>query len=103
MQQNEMVAVFSDGRTPHFAVVPYPFLHHKGDRVQVVYEAADPNKAAVYSLFGYWLRAGEVAASLFIAIALYWVAASVTKNPTPEAMIEELEMGKIKPKKPKYD
>jgi len=102
-QQQKMVAVFSDGHINQQAEVVYPYFHTPGEKVTVIYETADTAKAKVYSFFGYWISFGEIIASLFIAIALYWVAVSVTSNPTPEALIEELEMGKKKPRKPKYD
>jgi hypothetical protein len=97
------VAQFSDGRITRYAEVPYPFLHKTGEKAQVIYEVSDPSKAKQYGVLGYWITFGELIASVFIVFALYWVAASITKNPTPEAVMEELEARKKKPRKPKYD
>jgi hypothetical protein len=69
----------------------------------VIYEAADPSNAKLYAVFGYWITFGELIASIIIVALMYYVATSITKNPTPKALIEELEMGKKKPRKPKYD
>jgi hypothetical protein len=102
-KDQELLASFSDGTVTHYAEVPYPFLHHEGEKVGVIYEISDPSKAKQYGILGYWITFGELAASLFIVFALYWVATSITKNPTPEALMEELESGKKKPRKPKYD
>jgi hypothetical protein len=99
----KLLAGFSDGHDGYNVEVTYPFLHRPGEYVKVIYENAEPGKGKVYSFFGYWLTFGEVAASLFIVIALYWVANAITKNPTPEALLEELESSKKKPRKPKYD
>lgn len=99
----KLVAKFSDGHVTRQAVVPYEFLHHPGEKVEVIYEASDPAKAKQYGVLGYWITFGELAASLFIILALYWVATSITRNPTPEALVEELEASKKKPRKPKYD
>jgi hypothetical protein len=99
----KLVAQFSDGRSMHFAEVPYPFMHHIGEEVKVIYETSDPSKAKQYSVLGYWITFGELMASLFVVAALYWIATSITKNPTPEALLEELAASKRKPRKPKYD
>jgi hypothetical protein len=102
-KDHDLVASFSDGNLMHYAEVPYGFLHHAGEKVEVIYETADPAKAKQYGLLGYWITFGELVASLIIVMALYWTATSITKNPTPEALIDELESGKKKPRKPKYD
>jgi hypothetical protein len=88
---------------PHHAEVHYDFLYQVGENVTVIYESSDPSKGSVYSFIGYWISFGELIASLLIVGLLYWISASVTKNPTPEAIIEEIEMGRKKPKKPKYE
>jgi hypothetical protein len=99
----KLAAQFSDGKASRFAEVPYPFMHSVGEKVTVIYEASDPSKAKQYGVVGYWISFGELIASLFIVAVLYWIATSITKNPTSEALLEELEAGKRKPRKPKYD
>lgn len=95
-------ARFSDGNTIRYADVPYPFLHPVGERVEVIYEASDPAQARQYGVLGYWISFGELIASLVIVLTLYFVATSITSNPTPEALLEEMEMGRKKPRKPRY-
>jgi hypothetical protein len=102
-KNDQMVAQFNYDNRVYFAEVPYPFLNHRGEKVQVIYETADLSKAKQYGVIGYWITFGELAASLFIIIALYWVAASITKNPVPQALTEKPEAGKKKPRKPKYN
>ena len=102
-KNNTLVAQFSDGRDIQYAEVPYGFLHKKGERVEVIYEIADSSNAKQYGILGYWITFGELIVSLLIIIVLYFIAVSITSNPTPEALIEEMEMRKIKSKKPKYD
>jgi hypothetical protein len=71
-----------------------------GDRVEVIYETDKPEKAVVYMFWGYWISWGELIATVLIYLALFQVAIAVTKNPTPESLIEQLE---FKPeKKTKY-
>ncbi len=98
----KLVVLFSDGVNNYRTPVK-TFLHHPNEEVRVIYEAADPSNAQVYSLFDYWVSFGELIASLVIVGFLYWIATTVTNNPTAEAVVEELEMGKKKPRKPKYD
>jgi hypothetical protein len=102
-RNNKLLVGFSDGHDAYSVEVKYPFLYRPGQYVKVIYEASTPGKARVYSILGYWITFGELFASLFIVTALYWIATRITKNPTPTALIEELEMGKKKPRKPKYD
>jgi hypothetical protein len=94
---------YTDGHDGYSTEVVYPFLHKPGKYTQVIYETANPAKAKHYTFLGYWITFGELFASLFIIIALYFVAVKVTSNPTPEALLEELEASKKKPRKPKYD
>jgi hypothetical protein len=103
-QKNDsLIAIFSDGSTDHPAKLKYPFLHKAGEKVKVIYERADPSIATVYAVLGYWITFGELIASLLIVIVLYYVSVSITSNPTPEALIEEIESAKKKPRKSKYD
>ncbi|HEX6913846.1 MAG TPA: hypothetical protein VF145_01310, partial [Chitinophagaceae bacterium] len=90
-----------DGKT-YLARVRYPALTATGKKVRVVYEAADPQNASQLTLFGYWITIGELLASLVIVAALFYIAHSITSNPVPEALLEELEAGQ-RPRLRKYD
>ncbi len=94
-------AVYNDGKKQYSIDARY-FLHNfsEGEPVTVIYESGTPEKAAVYRFWGYWITWGELIATVLIYIALFQVAVSVTKNPTAEALIEQME---FKPeKKRKY-
>jgi hypothetical protein len=85
-------AVYSTGLKNYAIDARYVFREWKeNDRTVVIYETNDPAKGAVYSWWGYWITWGEVLGSALLIIALFQVAVSVTKNPTAEALIEQLE------------
>ena len=94
-------AVFNDGRK-EYAIDARYFLRElqEGNKTEVIYETDKPAKAAVYTFFGYWITWGELIATILIYFALFQIAVAVTKNPTPEALIEQLEFKEEK--KPKY-
>lgn len=73
----------------------------EGKSVQVIYNPAKPIQAAVYSCWGYIITWGEILGSAILLIVLFQVAVAVTKNPTANALIEQLEH-KIE-KKRRYD
>lgn len=57
----------------------------------MIYESGTPEKAAVYGIWGYWITLEELLASIILLGVLVMVAITVTNNPTPEAVIEQLE------------
>ncbi|HEX5153302.1 MAG TPA: DUF3592 domain-containing protein [Parafilimonas sp.] len=96
-------AIFSAGRNQDTIAAGYSFRHLKeGQTVKIIYETSDPSKAAVYSWCGYWLQWDELLASFLIPLFLFYAAKAITAGPTPEAVVEELEMQKP-PEPGKYD
>ncbi len=93
-------AVYSDGKKEHRIDARY-FLRElsEGERVEVIYESALPEKAAVYRFWGYWMTWGELLATILIYIILFQVAVNVTKNPSAESLIEQLEVKDEKKRK----
>ena len=86
------VANFSIGSTQYAVSARYPLRSlQDGETIQVIYDAANPSKALVYSIWGYWLQWDELLVSLVIYLVLFRVAVGITSNPTPEALIEQLE------------
>jgi hypothetical protein len=78
----------------------YPLRNlREGQSVKLIYETNNPSKAAVYSWWGYWLKWDELLASVLIPFILFYAAKAITANPTPEAVVEELEMRNSKRKK----
>ncbi len=62
-----------------------------GDKAEVIYETDNPAQGAVYTFWGYWLTWGELAGSMIVLLILFQVAVAITKNPTPESLMEQLE------------
>jgi len=94
-------ASFTVGKEPYTVDARYPLRHlEEGDQVEVIYELSQPQKAAVYSWWGYWISIGELIASVVLYIVLFQVAVSINRNPSKEALEEQLN---YKPqKKRKY-
>jgi hypothetical protein len=97
------MAIFSVDKTLYAVKAAYPLRHlTEGEKISIIYEASDPKQAAVYKWWGYWLKWNELIASILIPFILFYIAKAITSNPTPEALIEELEMDKPV-KRRKYD
>jgi len=93
-------AVYHDGRKEHKIDARYVFRKWKaGDTLEVIYETANPEKAAVYIFWGYWITWGELLASVVLLLGLFRVAVVVTKSPAPEAVAEQLEYKEEKKRK----
>lgn len=51
------------------------------ESTDVIYNPAHPEKACVYSIWGYWFTWGELLLSSVLLFFLYQLALSITKNP----------------------
>ena len=93
-------AVYHDGKKEHAIDARY-FLREfsEGQKVEVIYESGSPEKGAVYMFWGYWMTWGELLATVLIYIALFQIAVNVTKNPSAESLIEQLEFKEEKKRK----
>ena len=74
----------------------------EGEKVDIIYEAANPQQAAVYKWWGYWIKWDELGASILIPVIFLFAANAITSNPTPESLIEQMQAEKS-PKRRKYD
>jgi len=63
----------------------------EGDKEEIIYSPQEPAKGAVYSWWGYWITWQELLASLALLIGLFQIAKAITRNPTPEGLLSELE------------
>ena len=96
-------AIFSTVKKQDTIAAGYSFSYLKeGQTVKIIYETSDPSSAAVYSWWGYWLQWDELLASVLIPLFLFYTAKAITAGPTPEALVEEMEM-QHPPKRRKYD
>jgi hypothetical protein len=101
-QKQVAKASFTVGKMAYQVDADYLFRSYKsGEKVEVIYELSNPKKAAVYAFWGYWLTLGELIASIVMWLVLFQIAVGITKNPTPEALLEQLDY--IPEKKTKYD
>lgn len=71
----------------------------EGKQVEVIYETAHPEKAVVYSWWGYWITIEELIGSVILFIVLFQVAVAVTKNPSAESLQEQLNYNPEKKRK----
>lgn len=95
-------AVYQINKVSYSVNASYLFRTYKeGEQVSIIYEVSRPEKAAVYGIWGYWFKWSEILFSLVLLIGTFQVAVAITKNPTPESLIEQLE-SKSRPGK-KYD
>ncbi|MCK9402367.1 MAG: hypothetical protein M0Q26_03120 [Chitinophagaceae bacterium] len=93
-------AVFNNGYKDYAIDARY-FLRNwkKNEKTEVIYETDHPEMGAVYTFWGYWLTWSELLATVLIYVALFQIAISVTKNPTAEALVEQLEYKEEKKRK----
>lgn len=97
-------AVFNDGHKEYAVDARYVLRNlPEGKKEEVIYETDQPEKAVLYRFWGYWMSWGELLATIGIYIALFQVAMAVTKNPTPEALMEQLDYIPEKKKRYKED
>ena len=85
-------AVFRSGKKEYRVDARY-FLQNmgEGDKVEVIYETDYPEKGVVYRFWGYWITWEELIGTIVIYIGLFQVAVSVTRNPSAEALVEQLD------------
>jgi hypothetical protein len=94
------MARYNTGLKTYMVDARYVFREWKeGDGAEVIYETGNPAKGAVYAVWGYWITWGELIGSIVLILALFQVAVSVTKNPTPEAVMDQLEIKEEKKRK----
>lgn len=96
-------AVYIINETTYTINAAYLLRHLKeNEQVIIIYDTSNPSSATVYTWWGYWLQWDELLASILIPIILLYAAKAITGNPTPEALIEDIEMDKPV-KRRKYD
>ncbi|MBG9377022.1 hypothetical protein I5907_12325 [Panacibacter sp. DH6] len=96
----EPFAFYKTDRKSYAVKAGYHFRSLKeGQQVDLIFEGAQPKQAAVYSWWGYWITTGEVLFSIGLLVVMYYIAVSVTNNPTPEAVMEQLNYKPVKKRK----
>src|SRR5690349_16595758 len=68
-------AVYSLNEKTYSIDAAYLFKHYsEGENVRVIYEASEPEKGAVYRVWGYWLRWVELLFSILLLVIMYRAA-----------------------------
>jgi hypothetical protein len=87
-----------NGQTSYSVSADYIFRSFKeGQKVQVIYENANPAEGAIYSWWGYWITWKELLFCIIGYIVLFQAAKSIVNQPAQEAM-DELRDYEKKPK-----
>jgi hypothetical protein len=87
----KQMAVYQIAGKQYAINADYPLLRYSAnEKITVIVEHEHIEKGAVYRFWGYWITWGELAMSIIMAIVLFQVAVSITKNPTPESLMEQL-------------
>ena len=89
-----------NGESFSIPAIPVFSNFSEGETVQLICEASVPSKAAIYRFWGYWMSTGELIASIILPWAFLFFSKAITGNPTPQALLEELDDKPIK--KTKY-
>lgn len=78
--------------------------YQDGEECTVRYAVDQPQKAAVYSVWGYWITWQEMMGSIVLAVILFQIAKAVTSNPTPEGLLSDLgeDENRPAPRKRRY-
>lgn len=74
-----------------------------GEKINTIYNAANPSEAAAYAFWGYWIGWKELLALLTGYTALFLIAVFITRNPSDEAIKDLEEAARPKMRKPRYD
>jgi len=97
-------AFYHAGRQDNKTDARYLFRNYaEGSTCRVIYNTEKPQSGAVYTFWGYWLSWQELIASIVLVVVLYQIAKTITRNPTPEGLLSELEDDAPKPRKRRYD
>jgi hypothetical protein len=70
----------------------------EGRKLAVIVNMSKPTNASIYSIWGYWLKWGELLVSITLLLVLFYVAYVLNINPVPEAVLEQMEELPVKKK-----
>jgi len=71
----------------------------ENETVQLIYETEHPQKAKLYTFYGYWITWQEIIASIVLCFVLFQIAVGITNNPSPESLQEQLNYSPEKKRK----
>ena len=98
----KLVAVYSEfGKQYSIPLDPVQYANRVGEKIELIYELSNPQKAVEHKIWGYWLIPIELAWSFGVFAVLLGIAYATTHRPHPSAIEEQLK-GDDAPKK-KYE
>jgi hypothetical protein len=101
-QTTKPFAVFQLNHQTYKTNAAYIFRQFtENEKVDVIYESSQPENAAVYMWWGYWIKWQEILISIVLLVVGLQAAKAIIKNPSPETLIDELEDAP-QPRKRKY-
>lgn len=90
---NKATATYTVANKTYTINASYPLRAlHNQQNIELIYLPQQPEKAVVYSLWGYWFTWGELAMSFILLFAMYQLSVSITKNPTETAIKSQQEV-----------
>ncbi len=99
MSGTKIVAVYSEfGKEYKIILDSAEYASKIGEKLELIYELSNPQKAVVKKFWGYWLIPIELAWSFGGFTALLAIAYATTYKPHPSAIAEQLK-GDDAPKK----
>ena len=88
----KIMAVYSEyGKEYKLELDSANYASKIGQKLEVIYELSDPQKAVVNKFWGYWLISIELAWSFGGFAALLAIAYATTHKPHPSAIAEQLK------------
>ena len=102
-QQPTTKAAFTVNKVSYIISAAYPFRNlTAGQKVSVIFDSSNPQNAAVYKWWGYWIQWDELVASILIPWKLCVAANAMTGDAAEEALMEDVRMDSSV-KRRKYD
>ena len=96
----EAIAIYSIANQSYKVKANYPLRQLiNQQQIELIYLPQHPEKAAVYSLWGYWFTWGEILMSSVLLFAMYQLAVSITQNPTAASLANQLKIDDVPKRK----
>ena len=88
----KLVAVYSEfGKQYSIPLDSVKYANRVGEKIELIYELSNPQKAVENKIWGYWLIPIELAWSFGVFAVLLGIAYATTHRPHPSAIAEQLK------------
>ena len=96
----KIIAVYSEfGKQYSIPLDPVQYAKRVGEKIELIYELSNPQKAVEHKIWGYWLIPIELAWSFGVFAVLLGIAYATTHRPHPSAIVEQLKVDDAPKKK----